>query len=74
MGKIWSSHSSATSLNKAGLNRPSWESLIQFLHTDLDGNLSFTLNPLTASRLDQYLLGFQEGLSEIANKGEIFDQ
>jgi hypothetical protein len=32
------------------------------------------LNPLTASRLDQYLLGLQEGLSETAHKGEIFDQ
>jgi hypothetical protein len=32
------------------------------------------LNPLSASRLDQYLLGLQEGLSETANKGKIFDQ
>jgi hypothetical protein len=32
------------------------------------------LNPLTASRLDQYLLSLQEGLSETANKGENFDQ
>ncbi len=51
-----------------------WESLIQFLRTDLDGNLSSTLNSLTAFRLDQYLSGLQEGLSETANKGEIFDQ
>ncbi len=46
-----------TSLNKAGLHRTFWEFLIQFLHTDLDRNLSSTLNPLAASRLDQYLLG-----------------
>ncbi len=63
-----------TSLNKAGLHRTFWESLIQFLCTDLDGNLSSTLNPLTASRLDQYLLGLQEGLSEAANNGDVFDQ
>jgi hypothetical protein len=63
-----------TSLNKAGLHQMFWESLIQFLRTDLDGNLSSTLNPLTTSRLDQYLLGLQEGLSETANKGKIFDQ
>ncbi len=63
-----------TSLNKAGLHRTFRESLIEFLHTDLDGNLSSTLNPLTASRLDQYLLSLQEGLSETANKGEMFDQ
>jgi hypothetical protein len=32
------------------------------------------LNPLTASRLDDYLSGLHEGLSETANKGELFDQ
>ncbi len=32
------------------------------------------MNLLTPSRLDQYLLGLQEGLSETANKGKIFDQ
>jgi hypothetical protein len=32
------------------------------------------LNPLTASKLDQYLSSLQEGLSETANKGKIFDQ
>jgi hypothetical protein len=32
------------------------------------------LNPLTASKLDHYLSSLQEGLSETANKGKIFDQ
>jgi hypothetical protein len=32
------------------------------------------LNPLTASRLDQYLSSLQEGLTEAANKGKNFDQ
>jgi hypothetical protein len=32
------------------------------------------LNPLTASRLDQYLSSLQESLPETANKGKIFDQ
>jgi hypothetical protein len=32
------------------------------------------LNPLTASKLDYYLSSLQEGLSETANKCEIFDQ
>ncbi len=63
-----------TSLNKCSLHRTFWNSLIGFLCTDLDGNLSSTLNPLTASRLDQYLSSLQEGLSETANKGKIFDQ
>ncbi len=41
-----------TSNNKAGLHQTFWNSLIEFLCTDLDGNLSSTLNPLTASKLD----------------------
>jgi hypothetical protein len=63
-----------TSLNKGSLRQTFWESLIQFLCTDLDGNLSSTLNPLPTSRLNQYLSGLQGGLSETANKGKIFDQ
>jgi hypothetical protein len=49
-------------------------SLIELFCTDLDGNLSSTLNPLTASKLDHYFSSLQEGLSETANKGQIFDQ
>ncbi len=63
-----------TSLNKGSLHQTFWNSLIEFLRTDLDGNLSSTLNPLTACRLDHYLSSLQEGLSETANKGKIFDQ
>jgi hypothetical protein len=62
-----------TSLNKGSLHQTFWTSLIEFLCTDLDGNLSSTLNPLTASRLDQYLSSLQEGMSETANKGNFFD-
>ncbi len=63
-----------TNHNKGSLHQTFWNSLIEFLCTDLDGNLSSTLNPLTASRLDQYLSGLQEGRSETANKGKIFDK
>ncbi len=63
-----------TSLNKGSRHQTFWNSLIEFLCIDLDGNLSSTLNTLTASRLDQYLSSLQEGLSETANKGKIFDQ
>ncbi len=63
-----------TSLNKADLHQFFWVSLIQFLCTDLDGNLSSTLNPLTASKLDHYLSKLFEGLLETANKGKNFDQ
>jgi hypothetical protein len=51
-----------------------WNSLIKFHRTDLDGNLSSTLNLFTASRLDHFLSRLQEGLSETANKGKNFDQ
>jgi hypothetical protein len=47
-----------TRLNKASLHRTFWNPLIEFLCTDLDGNLSSTLNPLTASRLDHYFFKF----------------
>jgi hypothetical protein len=56
-----------TSNNKAGLHQTFQNSLC----TDLDGNLSSTLNPLTALKLDHYLSTFFEGLSETANKGEL---
>ncbi len=62
-----------TSLNKASLHWTFWNSL-KFLHTDLDGNLSSILNPLTTSRLDYYLSRLFEGLSETANKAKFFDQ
>ncbi len=54
-----------TSHNKAGPHQTIQKSLVEFLCTDflleflctdLDGNLSFTLNPLTASKLDHFLL------------------
>jgi hypothetical protein len=44
--------------NKAVLHRTFWKCRIDFLHTDLDGNLSSTLNPLTTSRLEHYLSFF----------------
>ena len=75
-GNLLPSNLDQTSHNKAGLHlhQTFWKSLIEFLRTDLDGNLSFTLNPLTASKLDHFLSTMPEGLSETANKGEVFDQ
>ncbi len=49
-----------TSNNKASLHLTFWNSLIEFLHTDLDGNLSSSLNPLTASICQDYLRVCQE--------------
>ncbi len=63
-----------TNRNKGSLHQTFWNSLIDFLRTDLDGKLSSTLNSLTASRLDDYLSRLFEVLSETANKGKNFDQ
>jgi hypothetical protein len=62
-GNLQPSNLDLTSHNKAGLQQSFWNSLIEFLCTDflieflrrdLDGNLSFTLNPLTLSKLDHF--------------------
>ena len=62
-GHLLPSNLDLTSHNKAGPHQTFQKSLveslctdflIEFLCTDLDGNLSFTLNPLTASKLDHF--------------------
>jgi hypothetical protein len=62
-GNLVPSSLDLTSHNKAGLHQTFQKSLVEFLGTDflieffctdLDGNLSFTLNPLTASQLDHF--------------------
>ncbi len=82
-GNLLPSNLDLTSHNKAGPHQTFQKSLVEFLCTDfliellctiLDGNLSFTLNPLTASKLDQFLLILPEGLSETANEDKEFDQ
>jgi hypothetical protein len=64
-GNLLPTNLDLTSHNKAGLHQTFQKSLveflhtdffIEFLHTDLDGNLFFTLNPLTASKLDQFFI------------------
>jgi hypothetical protein len=59
--------------NKASLHGTFWNSLNDFLRTDLDGNLSSNLNPQISSKLDHYLSRLFEGLSETGSKGEMFD-
>ncbi len=63
-----------TSNNKAGLHHTFWNSLIEFLCTDLDGNLSFNFNPQISSKLDQYLSRLLEEPAGTGSKGEMFDQ
>ncbi len=79
MGKIYGHHILPSSLdltsnNKAGLHHTFWNSLIELLCTDLDGNLSSNLNPEISSKLDHYLSRLVKGLSETGSKGEMFDQ
>ncbi len=69
---ILSSNLDLASNNKAGLHQTFWNSLIEFLCTDLDGNLPSALNPLFVSKLYHYISTLFEGLSETANKGSIF--
>jgi hypothetical protein len=81
-GNLLPSNLELTHHNKFGLHRSFWKSLIEFLctdfliefRTDVDGNLSFTLNPLTASKLDHLLSTLFERLSETGNEGKMFDQ
>jgi hypothetical protein len=56
--------------NKAGLHDTFWNSLIEFLHTYLDGNLSSNLNPQISSKLDHYLSRLFEGLSKTGAKAK----
>ncbi len=72
-GNLQPSNLDLTSHNKAGPHQTFQKSLVEFLRTDflieflctdLDENLSFTLNPLTAFKLDHFLLILPEGLSE----------
>jgi hypothetical protein len=82
-GHLLPSNIDLTSHNKAGPHQTFQKSLVEFLRTDffieflctdLEGNLSFTLNPLTASKLDHFLLTLPEGLSETANEDKESDQ
>jgi hypothetical protein len=67
---ILQSNLDLTSHNKASLHRTFWNSLIEFLCTDLDGNLSSTLNPLTASKLDHYLSTFLRDFQKLQTKAK----
>jgi hypothetical protein len=57
-----------------GLHQSFYGSLIDFLCTDLDGNLSFTLNPFTASKLDEYFATLFKGLPDTTTKVNIFEK
>jgi hypothetical protein len=48
--------------------------LQQFLCTDLDGNLSTSLNPPTKAKLDEYLSTFFRGKSKTTTLGDTFDK
>jgi hypothetical protein len=82
-GNLLPSNLDLASRNKAGPHQTFQKFLVEFLCTDflieflptvLDENLSFTLNPLTAYKLDHYLSTLFEGLSETANEDKEFDQ
>jgi hypothetical protein len=48
--------------------------LQQLLRTDLDVNLSTSLNPPTKAKLDKYLSTFFRGKSKTTTLGDTFDE
>jgi hypothetical protein len=63
---------SLKSNNKVGLHQSFYGSLIEFLCTDSDGNLSFTMNPYCFPKFNKYFLNLFKGLSETKYKVQIF--
>jgi hypothetical protein len=63
-----------TSNNKVGLHQSCNCPLIEFLCTDLDGNLSFALNPHCVPKLNEYFLSLFKGLSGARYRENIFEQ
>jgi hypothetical protein len=51
-------------LNKVSLHQTFCESLIDFLCTDLDGNLSFTMTPYCVPKFSEYFLDLFKEMSE----------
>ncbi len=59
-------------LNKVGLHQTFCPTLIEFLCTDLDGNLSSTMNPYCVCKFSEYFLNLFRGLSEPKYNVQIF--
>jgi hypothetical protein len=51
-------------LNKASLHQTFCDSLIDFFCTDLDGNLSFSMNPHCVPKFTEYFLDSFKGMIE----------
>jgi hypothetical protein len=51
-------------LNKVSLHQTFCDSLIDFLCSDLDKNLSFTINPYCVPKFTEYFLDLFKGMSE----------
>jgi hypothetical protein len=60
-------------LKKGGLNETFFDSLIDFLYTDLDGNLSFTMNPYCVPKFTEYFSDLFKGMSETQLLKQIFE-
>jgi hypothetical protein len=61
-------------LNKVSLHEPFCDSLVDYLHTDLDGNLSFMVNPHCVPKFTEYFLHLLKGMSETQLRVQIFDR
>ncbi len=61
-------------LNKVSLHQTLCDFLIDFLHTDLDGNLSFTMNPYCVPKFTEYFLDLFKGMPETQLRKQIFER
>ncbi len=61
-------------LNKICLHQTFLDSLIDFLCTDLDGNLSFIINSHCVPKFTEYFLDLFKGISETQLRVQIFNR
>ncbi len=59
-------------LNKVGLHQSFCDPLIDFPHTDLDGNISSIMNPHCVPKVTEYFSILFKGMSETRNLVQIF--
>jgi hypothetical protein len=63
---------SSKRLSKVSLHQTFHDSFIDFLCTDLDGNLSSIMNPHRVPKFTEYFLNFFKGMSETQHQVQIF--
>jgi hypothetical protein len=70
----YSTKSAIEEIEQVGLHQTFCDSLIEFLCTDLDGNLSSTMKPHCVCKISEYFLNLFKGMSETKYKVQIFEK